>query len=36
MDMDIYELINDFLEYLEVEAGRSKRTVEKYRLHLER
>lgn len=34
--MDIYELINDFLEHLEVEAGRSKRTVENYRLYLER
>lgn len=34
--MNVYELINDFLEYLEVEAERSKRTVENYRLHLER
>ena len=34
--MDIYELINDFLEHLEIEAGRSKRTVENYRLYLER
>ena len=34
--MDIYELINDFLEHLEVEAGRSKKTVENYRLYLER
>lgn len=34
--MDIYDLINDFLEHLEVEAGRSKRTVENYRLYLER
>ena len=34
--MDIYDLINDFLEHLEVEAGRSKRTIENYRLYLER
>ena len=34
--MDIYELINDFLEHLEIEAGRIKRTVENYRLYLER
>ncbi len=34
--MDVYELINDFLEHLEIEAGRSKRTVENYRLYLER
>ncbi len=34
--MDIYELINEFLEHLEIEAGRSKRTVENYRLYLER
>ncbi len=34
--MDIYELINDFLEHLEIEAGRSKKTVENYRLYLER
>ena len=34
--MDIYDLINDFLEHLEIEAGRSKRTVENYRLYLER
>ena len=34
--MDIYDLINDFLEHLEVEAGRSKKTVENYRLYLER
>lgn len=36
VDMDIYELINDFLEHLEIEAGRSKKTVENYRLYLER
>ena len=29
-------MINDFLEHLEVEAGRSKKTVENYRLYLER
>lgn len=34
--MDIYELINDFLEHLEIEAGRSKKTIENYRLYLER
>ena len=34
--MDINELINDFLEHLEIEAGRSKKTVDNYRLYLER
>ena len=34
--MDIYDLINDYLEHLEVEAGRSKKTVDNYRLYLER
>ena len=34
--MDIYDLINDFLEHLEIEAGRSKKTVENYRAYLER
>lgn len=34
--MDMYDLINDFLEHLEVEAGRSKKTVDNYRLYLER
>ena len=34
--MDIYDLINEFLEYLEVEAGRSKRTADNYKLYLER
>ena len=34
--MDLYSLINDFLEHLEIEAGRSKKTVENYRLYLER
>ena len=29
-------MINDFLEHLEIEAGRSKKTVENYRLYLER
>ena len=34
--MDINELIEDFLEHLEVERGRSKRTIENYRLYLYR
>ena len=34
--MDVYDLINDFLEHLEIESGRSKKTVENYRLYLER
>lgn len=34
--MDINELIDDFLEHLEVERGRSKRTIENYRLYLYR
>lgn len=34
--MDIYDLINDFLEHLEIEVGRSKKTVDNYRLYLER
>ena len=34
--MDISELIEDFLEHLEIESGRSKKTVENYRLYLER
>ena len=34
--MYISDLIEDFLEYLEIEGGRSKRTVENYRLYLER
>ena len=34
--MYISDLIEDFLEHLEIEAGRSKRTVENYRLYLER
>ncbi|MBQ3433286.1 tyrosine-type recombinase/integrase [Candidatus Saccharibacteria bacterium] len=34
--MNIYDLINDFLEHLEIEAGRSKKTVDNYRLYLER
>ena len=29
-------MINDFLEHLEVEAGRSKKTIDNYRLYLER
>ncbi len=34
--MDIAELINDFLEHLEIEGGRSKKTIDNYRLYLER
>lgn len=34
--MDIAELIEDFLEHLEIESGRSKKTIENYRLYLER
>ena len=34
--MDLYELVDDFLEHLEIEAGRSKKTIENYRLYLER
>ncbi len=34
--MDVIDLINDFLEHLEIEAGRSKKTIENYRLYLER
>lgn len=34
--MDVSELIDDFLEHLEIEAGRSKKTIENYRLYLER
>ena len=34
--MDLYELIDDFLEHLEIEAGRSKKTIDNYRLYLER
>ena len=34
--MEIDSLIDEFLESLEVEKGRSKRTVENYRLYLER
>lgn len=32
--MDINELIGDFLESLEIERGRSKKTIENYRLYL--
>lgn len=35
-NMDIYDLINDYLEHLEIEAGRSRRTLDNYRLYLER
>ncbi len=34
--MDVSNLINDFLEHLEIESGRSKKTIENYRLYLER
>ena len=34
--MYISDLIEDFLEHLEIEAGRSKKTIENYRLYLER
>ncbi|MDO5762151.1 MAG: tyrosine-type recombinase/integrase [Bacteroidales bacterium] len=34
--MYISDLINDFLEHLEVESGRSKKTIENYRLYLDR
>ena len=34
--MDISELIEDFLEHLEIEKGRSKNTIENYKLYLER
>ena len=34
--MYISDLIEDFLEHLEIESGRSQKTVENYRLYLER
>ena len=34
--MDINDLINDFLDYIEIEHGLSKKTIENYRLYLER
>ena len=34
--MYVSDLIEDFLEHLEIEGGRSKRTAENYRLYLER
>lgn len=34
--MDIYQLVEEFLEHLEIEAGRSKKTIDNYRLYLER
>ena len=34
--MDIYDLMNEFLEHLEIEAGRSKKTIDNYRFYLER
>ena len=36
MGVYISDLIEDFLEHLEVERGRSKKTVDNYRLYLER
>ena len=35
-EADLNELIEDFLEHLEIEAGRSKKTIENYRLYLTR
>ena len=34
--MYISDLIEDFLEHLEIESGRSKKTINNYRLYLER
>lgn len=34
--MEVLSLINEFLEHLEIESGRSKKTVDNYRLYLER
>lgn len=34
--MDISDLISNFLEHLEIERGRSKKTTDNYRLYLER
>lgn len=34
--MYVSDLIEDFLEHLEIESGRSKKTIENYRLYLER
>lgn len=34
--MQVADLIEDFLEHLEIEAGRSKKTIDNYRLYLER
>lgn len=34
--MNVSDLIQDFLEYIEIEHGRSVKTVENYRLYLER
>ena len=34
--MYVADLIEDFLEHLEIEAGRSRKTIENYRLYLER
>ena len=34
--MYVADLVEDFLEHLEIEAGRSRKTIENYRLYLER
>ena len=34
--MYVSDLIEDFLEHLEIERGRSTKTIENYRLYLER
>ena len=34
--MYVADLIEDFLEHLEIESGRSRKTTENYRLYLER
>ena len=34
--MYVADLINEFLEHLEIESGRSKKTIDNYRLYLER
>ena len=36
MGMYVSDLIEEFLEHLEVESGRSKKTIDNYRLYLER
>ena len=34
--MYVSDMIEDYLEHLEIEAGRSKKTIDNYRLYLER